>query len=243
MIGKDLISAKSYLYKYIPQDIYNSTIAQFGEYTLEAIIIYVLGVAFHSIQESSIVRVSTLLGLLDRTVLTQANIINKNKMESSTATSSRVDSSKEGDIKQKKGTQFEIGRRLLEFMIERQVIYIESISADDKKAVVKEKGKGYLESNLFAVCNFDLSLLPLKLNLPMVCKPLDWEHPMELFDLHFDLEIRKPFVLSDLRGGYLSGPTLNIYYRMGLLSSYNLSNFNIELHDLKYKVFYFRNKD
>lgn len=95
LIGKDLISAKFYLYKHISQDIYNSTIAQLGEYTLEAIIIYVLGVAFHSIQESSVVRVSTLLGLLDRTVQTQANIINK--MECS-----RVDSSKEGDIKQKK---------------------------------------------------------------------------------------------------------------------------------------------
>ena len=236
LIGKDLISAKLYLYKYIPQDIYNSTIAQFGEYTLEAIIIYVLGVAFHSIQESSVVRVSTLLGLLDRTVLTQANIINNNKIESSTATSSRVDSSKEDDIKQKKkGTQFEIGRRLLEFMIERQVIYIESISADDKKAVVKDKGKGYLEYNLFAVCNFDLSILPLIFNLPMVCKPLDWERPTDLFDPNYNFEIKNPFVLSDLRGGYLSGLTFNIYYRIGLLSSHNLSNFNIELHYYKYK--------
>jgi len=235
LIGKDLINAKLYLCKYIPPDIYNSTIVQFGEYTLEAIIIYVLGLVFHSIQESSVVRVSTLLGMLDRTVRTQANIINKNKMESSTATSSRVDSSKEGDIKQKKVINYEIGRRLLEFMIERKVIYIESISAGDKKAVVKEKGKGYLESNLFAVCNFDLSILPLKLNLPMVCEPLDWEHPLEELELHFDIEIRKPIVLSDLRGGYLSGPTLDIYYRVGLLSSHNLSNFNIELHDYKYK--------
>lgn len=46
LIGKDLISAKSYLYKNIPQDIYNTTIAQFGEYTLEAIIIYVLAPTF-----------------------------------------------------------------------------------------------------------------------------------------------------------------------------------------------------
>lgn len=228
LIGKDLISAKSYLWKCIPKELYNSTIVQFGEYTLEAIIIYVLGVAFHSIQEDSVVRVSTLLGLLDRTVITQANIINKNKM-----TSSRVDSSKEGDISQKKGTQFEIGRRLLEFMIERKLIYIESISADDNQPVVKKKGKAYIERNLFAVCNFDLSILPLKLNLPMVCKPLDWEHPFELLDEHFDIEIRKPFVLSDLRGGYLSSPTLNIY--SGLLSSHNLNYFNIELHDSKYK--------
>ena len=135
---------------------------QFGQYTLEAIIIYVLGMAFDCIQESSIVRVSTLLGLLDRTVRTQAFIINKNKKESINEES-----------------QFEIGKILLEFMIERNIIYIESITSDDKKAVVKKKGVGYLESNLFAVCNFYLSILPLKLNFPMVCKPLDWGHPDE----------------------------------------------------------------
>lgn len=223
LIGKEQISAKAYLYKYLPNDIYKSTIAQFGQYTLEAIIIYVLGATFHCIQESSVVRVSTLLGLLDRTVLTQANIINKNQKESRTAS----------DIKQKKGTQFEIGRRLLEFMIERDVISIVSFSADDKMAVVKKKGKGYLELNLFAACNFDLSLLPLKLNLPMVCKPLDWEFPDHHH--HFDIERRKPPMLSDLRGGYLSSPTLNIYESLSLLSSHNLSNFNIELNDLHYK--------
>nr|YP_010144800.1 hypothetical protein KYW51_mgp25 [Mirabilis jalapa]QQL93531.1 hypothetical protein [Mirabilis jalapa] len=207
LIGKDPISAKLDLYKNIPTEIYNSTIAQFGEYTLEAIIIHVLGVAFHSVQESSAVRVSTLLGLLHRTVITQANMINNNQKECS-----RVDSSKDGDIKHKKGTQFEIGRKLLEFMIERQVIRIESLSADNKKAVVKEKGKGYIEYNLFAVCNFDLSYLPLKLNLPMVCKPIDWVHPTEeeLYQI-VDLDVKKPYELSDMRGGYLSGSTKVIF--------------------------------
>lgn len=231
MIGKNLINAKYYLRKHIPKELYNSTIVQFGEYTLEAILIYTLGVAFHSIQENSVVRVSTLLGLIDRIVITQANIINKNKM-----TSSRVDSSKEGDISHKKGKEFEIGRRLLDLMIERNLISLESISADDNQPVVKKKGKAYIEKHLFVVCNFYLSILPLKFNLPMVCKPLDWEHPSEsddyfLFD--FEKEISKPFVLSDLKGGYLSSPSLNIHY--GLLSSHNLNNLNIELDDSKYK--------
>lgn len=38
-----------------------------------------------------------------------------------------------------------------------------------------------------------------------------------------------------MRGGYLSCPTYYIYNRVGLLSSHNLSNFNIELDDYKYK--------
>ncbi|KAL0289083.1 UNVERIFIED_CONTAM: putative DNA-directed RNA polymerase [Sesamum calycinum] len=63
----------------------------------------------------------------------------------------------------------------------------------------------------------------------MVCKPLDWEHPKEELDKCFDLDLKKPYVLSDMRGGYLSTPTINMY--TGLLSSNNLRNFNIELHD------------
>ncbi|XP_073313488.1 probable DNA-directed RNA polymerase [Primulina huaijiensis] len=223
LVGNDLICAKSYLYKYLPLSVYNSTIAQFGQYTLEAIIVYVLGLLYNCIQESSVVRVVTLIEKLDSTVRTQANIINKKNLVSKTATSS-----KEGGIKRKRGNKYEIGIRLLEFMIERQLIYIETFIADGKKAVVKEKGKGYLESNLFAVCNFKLSLLPLKLNLPMVCKPKDWE-------LKSDVDKTKPMMLSDMRGGYLSDPTLDIYNRLSLISSRNLSNFNIELHDSKYK--------
>lgn len=229
LIGKDLICAKDYLYKHLPKNIYNSTIEQFGQYTLEAIIIYVLGLLYNCIQESSVVRVSTLLDKLDSTVRTHANIIKNTNLN--------LGSSKEGDIKQKKGYKYEIGTRLLEFMIERQLIHIETISTDEKKAVVKEKGKGYLKSNLFAVCNFELSLLPLKLNLPMVCKPLDWEHKSESFDweLKSEKEIKKTFMLSDMRGGYLSYPTLDMYNRFSLISSHNLSNFNIELHESNYK--------
>lgn len=66
LIDKDLINAKFYLYKNLPTDMYNNIITHFGEYTLEAIIIHVLGVAFNSLQETSIIRVSIdILGLLD----------------------------------------------------------------------------------------------------------------------------------------------------------------------------------
>lgn len=206
LIGKDLICAKDYLNIKIPINFYNCTIYTLGQYTLEAIIIHVLGLLFNSIQESSVVRVSTLVDRLDRTVRAQANIILKKQLDSSTSTSSRVDSSNEGDINHKKGN------KLLEFMLERKVIYIENITQDDK-AVVKEKGKGDYKSTLFAFCNFELSLL---LNLPMVCKPLDWKLPSD-WERPFDLDIEKPYVLSDMRGGYLSLPTLDIYYIIGLV--------------------------
>ncbi|KAL0533086.1 hypothetical protein IC582_030539 [Cucumis melo] len=194
LIGRSPLSAKVYLSRHISPDTYNSTIRQFGEYTLEAIMIYVLGVAYHSIKESSIVRVSTFLGLRKKSVRAQANILKSIRTECSQST---TESSQEGEIKRvKRGTKMEIGRRMLEFMIEREVIFIESIS-ENTKAIVKEKGKAFYEKNFFLVCNFDLGLLPLKLNLPMVCKPLDWEYPESL------IGIRK-LLLSDLRGGYRS---------------------------------------
>ena len=78
----------------------------------------------------------------------------------------------------------------------------------------------------------------------MVCKPLDWEHISEK-QFFFEFELSKPFRLSEMRGGYLSSPTFDIYNsfsnrssvdnRFSLISSNNLNNFNIELDDDRYK--------
>lgn len=74
------------------------------------------------------------------------------------------------------------------------------------------------------MCRFDLSLLPIKLNLPMVYEPLSWTP-----------SVRTPSTLSDLRGGYLSGPTVEIYHRFQLLSTRDLSHFYVQLHDPEYR--------
>jgi len=74
--------------------------------------------------------------------------------------------------------------------------------------VKKKKGAYFLPSHLYAVCNFDISLLPIKLNLPMVCQPLDWTSACQ--------PGQKPITLSDLSGGYLSGPTGEMYDRYRL---------------------------
>lgn len=62
-----------------------------------------------------------------------------------------------------------------------------------------------------------MSLLPIKLNLPMVCKPLDWHSTNE-----------NPSSLSDLKGGYLSLPIGDFYLqRYRLLSSRDSDHFHI----------------
>lgn len=230
LIGRDLISAKNYLHYKLPCELYNSTISLFGEYTIEAIIIYVIGLLYNSQQDTSVVRLSTLLDVLDTNVRAQAHII-KNK-ESITVT------------RPQETKNYIIGINLIQFMKERDLIYFEHMSSDDKKLVVKEEGKGFLKSNLFAVCNFDMRLIPLKLNLPMVCKPLDWEHISTKNNILL-IDNIKPFKLSDIVGGYLSSPSFDIYNcfdmkyslynRYSLLSSRNLKNFNIELDEGRFK--------
>lgn len=71
--------------------------------------------------------------------------------------------------------------------------------------------------------NFDLSILPLKLNLPMVSTPLPWRSKVDY----------RPSRLDDIGGGYLSGLTGEIYNRFRLLTSRNYSNFYIRLQDPK----------
>lgn len=85
----------------------------------------------------------------------------------------------------------------------------------------KKKGDYFIPSHLYAVCNFDISLLPIKLNLPMVCKPLDWTSACK--------PGQKPRNLSDLTGGYLSGPTGEMYDRYRLLSTGDINHFYIDI--------------
>lgn len=74
------------------------------------------------------------------------------------------------------------------------------------------------------MCNFDLNLLPIKLNLPMVCEPLPWKSTAEV-----------PSTLADMAGGYLSGPTGDIYNRFRLLTSRDLGHFYIKLNNPGYE--------
>lgn len=115
---------------------------------------------------------------------------------------------------------YPFGSGLVQFMEERELITL-TCDLSGTVRVKKKKGAYFLPKNLYAVCNFDLSLLPIKLNLPMVCPPQDWTSACQ--------PGQKPRTLSDLSGGYLSGPTGEIYDRYRLLSSGNIKNFYIDI--------------
>lgn len=66
--------------------------------------------------------------------------------------------------------------------------------------------------------NFDLSILPIKLNLPMVCEPVPWQSESPAAKL------------DELEGGYLGRFTAEFYNRFRLLTSRDYSHFYIKLH-------------
>jgi hypothetical protein len=112
----------------------------------------------------------------------------------------------------------------VEFLLERELIVIKA-GHNLRTNLNRDYGK-----RSFVLCNFDIRLLPVKFNLPMVCKPVSWEDRTPRDPSGKPQEVRERMV-SDLTGGYLSTPTMEVYNRFRLLSSHDLSHFNIRLHE------------
>ena len=201
---------------------------------------------FNCARDLSVVKVSTLVEQLDSAVRDQARFLfnkaaGRDKVEAvgnSKAESDKVEavgnskakSDKEavqldskGAAKKGKGNvtrrNYVIGASLVNFMVERELIHLSSDVSFTEVPGLNKNGKGrYIPKNGYAMCNFDLSLLPIKLNLAMVCEPLPWESNVEF-----------PKTLADLSGGYLSRPTFDIYNRFRIFTSRDLNHFNINL--------------
>lgn len=119
--------------------------------------------------------------------------------------------------------KWSFGVLLVCFLEERNIINIRK-ELSSTVPTSHKKGQWYLEMNHFAYCNFDINNLPIKLNLPMVCKPKQWHSKIE-----------NPKSLADLRGGYLDMPTGDFYShnRFKLLSSRDIPHFHIEIRKSK----------
>lgn len=187
---------------------------QFDQYTLEGIMIYVLSLVFSSLEDYPAVRVSTLIEQLDSVVRLQGSLLESRHGRSIKSDETTTASQPEN------GVRYSLGGFLVEFLDERRLISLSTeFSFNDKSAPQKKKGQYYSPTPNYAICNFDLSLLPIKYNLPMVCTPLPWDFR----------DMGSPKSISDLSGGYLSALPGEIYNRHRLLSSHNLSNFYIKL--------------
>ncbi|EMS61822.1 hypothetical protein TRIUR3_06156 [Triticum urartu] len=134
LINKDQPNAKQYLKGCLPSSL--PMLKMFGIYTLEAIMIHVLGLVFNTLQESSAVKAARFIDQLNSTVREQARFLQykapgSGKVEA--VLTSKVESVK--DVVQPKGASkkekkkkiqchYDIGKYLLQFMIERNVLHI-----------------------------------------------------------------------------------------------------------------------
>lgn len=224
LIKDNKINAKDYLKDKVDNNDDIELLSEFGQYTIEALIVHVLGMVFHSVEYNSIVRVATLVQQLETAVRMQAKYLKSRrcKKKDSMSIATVEDPQVNGKVKKRSKLEkkFPFGTCLVQFMEERKLIKLMS-DLNGSTRVEKKKGHYYLPSHLYAICIIDISLLPIKLNLPMVCKPLDWTSARP--------QDQKPMTLSDLSGGYLSSPTGEIYERYRLLSTGNINNFYIDI--------------
>lgn len=219
LIRNNDVCAKDYLRgrALVKDDI--ELLSEFGQYTIEALIVHVLGMVYNSLEYNSIIRLATLVEQLERSVRKQALLLKSRRCKKSMSTDD-VFQVKKDRKRSKLEPMYPFGSGLVQFMEERELIHFHSDLSRTVRVKMK-KGSYFLPSHLYAVCNFDISLLPIKLNLPMVCQPLDWTSACP--------PDQKPRYLSDLSGGYLSGPTGEIYDRYRLLSTGNIKNFYIDI--------------
>jgi len=167
----------------------------------------VLGVLFNPVEVSA-VRVASLIEKRHASVRLQAELLMSRRKDKSQY--------KEKGLSDEK---YSLGVGLFQFMLERNVIeYVPNVELQTPQ-VIKKKGSYFIPKYNYVTCTFDMSLLPTKLNLPMVCKPVEWCSATG--------EI--PQTLSDLTGGYLSSPTGEIYDRYRLLSTIDHNHFGIIL--------------
>lgn len=217
LISENMICAKDYLkqkkFELSEKDL--SNIHVFGQYTLEAIIIHVLGSLFNCLRDLPYVRVSTLIDQLDSAVRVQAAFIKKNMCIENVKEKPQLEKRKVSR------SHHAIGIRLVEFMCERGLISLKSV---ESMSVVVPNNKGYYPLNCYAMCNFDLSLLPIKLNLPMVYPPLSW-------GTWIKNDEKPPTTLSEMKGGYITSLTGEMYNGFRLLTSRDYDHFHIKLNN------------
>jgi hypothetical protein len=217
LIIKNEISAKDYLRGMKLEKDDMELLFEFGKYTIEALIVYVLSTLLNPVEDKLTIKLASLVEQLDFNVRKQALLLKRRRCQIPFSKSDEVHQEKEKENLLKK---YPFGAGLVLFMEDRNLIIL-SKDLGGSIRVNKKRGSYYLSRYWYAYCNFNISLLPIKFNLPMVCKPEDWRSTRK--------SGQKPRTMSDLSGGYLSGLTGDIYDRYRLLSSGNVHHFYIDI--------------
>lgn len=170
-------------------------------------------------RDSYLVRLASLIEQIEHGVRTEARILRaRRRGESPNAIDSFLSDEEFEKKGGKLGNLFPFGCILAEFMEERGLITFTDGLTESVK-ICNKKNEFYIPKNISAINNFDISLLPIRLNLPMICPPVAWKK----------IRSSNHTTLSDLTGGYLSTPSGDIYDRYCLMSSHDPKHFYIEM--------------
>ncbi|XP_071712899.1 probable DNA-directed RNA polymerase [Rutidosis leptorrhynchoides] len=202
LIDENRESAKFYIFNKLNKENEEdrALLSELSQFTLEGLIVHVLCVLFRSSDVNIMVRVATLIEQLEGHVRSHINIVRQRRLAKEIA---------KGNIAPEDIEEF------------KESISI-SIKCNSTSDVAKKGKSHYTPKAGYVICNFDISLLPIKLNLPMVHPPIDWSSSSAKFD---------DVTLSDLKGGNLSQPNSEMYGRYSLLTSTNVHNFYLELYN------------
>jgi len=219
---------RDYLKDHLP-DKCLSAIYKLNEYTIECCIIHVLGSLFNHLNDINHIRLSTLIDHLEMHIVTQLVLLDRSFNPNLTYYELKYlklddyviyDLVEDKKVKGKPNATIKIrnyilGKKLVEFMTERGIITILNKGNEN----VNYKTEGYKDNLLYVECAFDINLLPIKLNLPMISPPVDW------YSIKKDNNPNVPTYMSDIKGGYLVGATGEFYNRFKLLTSKNIDRF------------------
>ena len=219
LINKEKMTAKVYLTKRCElTETDMKYVDVMGKYTLEALLIHVLGSVFNPLEDLPVVKVAAMIQQIQSAVKVQAYNLGLKK--------EKKEPGKE-KVPKKRGNLLKgdycIGVELVEFMVERGIITLRNEKSHTVHLPNSKGYRRYMLSHCYVMFNFDLGLLPIKLNLPMVCPPIPWEYNRDVSSTE------GPFTFDDMVGGYLSGLSIEVYNQFRLLTSRNYSNFYITL--------------
>ncbi|XP_057432166.1 probable DNA-directed RNA polymerase [Lotus japonicus] len=203
-------------------------LVELGEHSIECLLVHTLG---HLFNLENVVSLASLVDRIESNVRVYATTLRNNRICKQSNDDDAVDEGTKA-AKAAKTISYPFGTALVEFLVSRGLLRLVTHNDDlfnlnsesSPKTVVKKvvkKGHNYYRSSfVYAECLFDPALLPIKLNLPMVYPPKDWE-------LHTPEQNRKWLNISDIYGGYLSNPTGQIYSTQRSMSSPDAKNFFI----------------
>lgn len=145
LVRSNGVSAKDYLREKLVKEEDKLLLSEFGQYTIEALVVHVLGMVFSQPDSNPIVRVATLIDQLESSVRTQASLLKSRRSQKPYSNVTNEVSHDGNPVNVRKRSKKEMthpfGTCLVQFMVERKMI---NLMSDPKGSVrVKKKENSY----------------------------------------------------------------------------------------------------